>query len=81
MLTLLIWGGATVALIAAFARDSATPSAKPGFVVVGTKELPVTVTGASFIKAGNQYFDATTFVEISPAEAGRRAAAEGQALP
>lgn len=82
MIAAALYFGAAAALIAAFGR-SALVRKPDGRIVLATatEELPVELTGASFVKAGDQYFDAVTFQEITPAEALARSIREGMAMP
>jgi len=54
---------------------------EPGFEAPATTQLPVQVVGCSFARAGGILVDANTGIQISEAEAQRRAAVEGCTVP
>lgn len=80
---------AAAAIILAFG-DTSDAAEKPGGARFGEPGFDsvsvvngqnVRITGASFVKSGSHFYDATTGREITFAEAAARAVAEGQVMP
>lgn len=79
---------ATIAIVVAFGGDANADQpggprfGQPGFDSTSVvKGQNVRITGASFFKSGDHYYDVSKGTEITYAEARARAQAEGQALP